>query len=73
LLGYAEDNIFNEDESEVFYRQLSTLSLIENGETCKGEKKSKKQSAMLQFAGRAINYTGKHDFLSQADFLVFVT
>jgi hypothetical protein len=36
---YAEDGIFNADESGVYYRQLPTRYLIEKGKTCKGGKK----------------------------------
>ncbi|XP_021928999.1 tigger transposable element-derived protein 6-like [Zootermopsis nevadensis] len=47
LLGYAEEDIFNADESGLFYRQHPTRSLIERRETCKGGKKSKERITVL--------------------------
>jgi hypothetical protein len=40
---YAEEDIFNADESGAFDRQLPTRTFIEKGETCKGGKEWKER------------------------------
>ncbi|XP_021934281.1 tigger transposable element-derived protein 6-like [Zootermopsis nevadensis] len=47
LLGYAEEDISNADETGLFYRQLPTRSLIEMRDTCKGGKKCKGRITVL--------------------------
>ena len=44
---YAEEDVFNADETGFYYRQLPTRSLIEKGGSCKGGRKSKERITVL--------------------------
>ena len=47
LQSYTQDDIFNADETGLFYRLLPERSLVLRGETCKGGKKSKERLTVL--------------------------
>ena len=54
LQEYAPEDIFNADESGLFYRLLPNKSLVSKGETCHGGKQSKERITILPCA----NMTG---------------
>ena len=45
--GYSLDNIFNADETGLFYRTLPTRSLVANGHHCEDGKKAKERMTVL--------------------------
>lgn len=47
LEKYSPSDIFNADETALFYRMLPTKSFVEKGDTCKGTKQSKERLSVL--------------------------
>ncbi len=45
--GYKLQDIFNADETGLFYRALPSRSLVSKGDDCKGGKKSKERMTVL--------------------------
>ena len=45
--GYAPENIFNTDETGLFFRALPTKSMVAKGDSCKGGKVAKERVTVL--------------------------